>query len=125
MNQQCKEVEAENFICQTNANKLSNPLPCEVQLLRYSENFENCLQINAHIHRLKIQSIENGKWIVITRQTEPLPPNSAMETKKTSHLMDLTSLNYQLTAELKWAIKSLERIRTQRSIILNFWKSLQ
>lgn len=68
-NDKCKEISTEEYLCNNmNPTKISNNAPCEVNLLKFSKNINNCYPIPININELQIQKIINEKLIVIAPQ---------------------------------------------------------
>ncbi|XP_050307704.1 uncharacterized protein LOC126744374 [Anthonomus grandis grandis] len=63
----CQEITPQHFIC-----KESSPMtigtdpPCEVNLLSYAKKTINCQIVETKINNLKIQKLEEEKWMLIT-----------------------------------------------------------
>lgn len=65
----CKEVSTEEYLCNNiNPIKITHNAPCEVKLLKFSKNIDNCFPIPIDINELQIQKIINEKLIVIAPQ---------------------------------------------------------
>lgn len=65
-NSRCKEVYSNEFLCEAQyTNEISSSSPCEVQLLRYTNQYEKCEFHNVQISREKIQKVSEDKWIAI------------------------------------------------------------
>lgn len=64
----CKEIKHDEYLCEENVSGIENneDVPCEIQLLKFSEKTTNCKQENIKLNNLKIQKVENGKWIVVS-----------------------------------------------------------
>lgn len=67
----CKEVSQNEFLCDhANLMEIQENAPCEVNLIRFSQNVNNCIQIPLQITATQIQKIDNGKYtLVIPKQS--------------------------------------------------------
>lgn len=62
----CKEIIPEEFIChETNTIKTTEDSPCEIQLLKFTNNLSSCRVVSVKIEQVKIQKLELDKWIVL------------------------------------------------------------
>ena len=65
-NNKCKEISTEEYLCNNmNPTKISHNAPCEVKLLKFSKNIDNCYPIPINIDELQIRKIINEKLIVV------------------------------------------------------------
>lgn len=68
-NDKCKEISTEEFMCsQVNTIKINENSPCEVSLLIFSKDINNCYPLPVNINEYQIQKIVNEKLIVIAPQ---------------------------------------------------------
>ncbi|XP_050311186.1 uncharacterized protein LOC126746836 [Anthonomus grandis grandis] len=68
-NAKCQEVATEIYLCKENSPlSVSEDPPCEVQMMLYSKHPSNCRAIQTEIKSLKIQKLEQEKWIIVSPQ---------------------------------------------------------
>lgn len=67
-NEECLQVGSEEYICHENSpiQLKEEDAPCEVQLLSFSKNSSNCQLLPVHISSVKVQKVENNKWIFVS-----------------------------------------------------------
>ncbi|KAJ3662082.1 hypothetical protein Zmor_006445 [Zophobas morio] len=65
-NRECQEITVEDYLCREfNPIEIDNNVPCEIRLLRYSEDIEGCEYVHIKASRIEIRWFERNKWIVI------------------------------------------------------------
>lgn len=65
-NEKCNEIASSQFICHSLATTtIHEDSPCEVQLLRFSNNYNMCMPKIIQLSRTKLQKISENKWIAI------------------------------------------------------------
>lgn len=79
----CEEIETRKFICMHNSiiQRKTNE-PCEVQLIDYSQNQNNCRFTKINIINPKIQRIENSNSWIITSPSTIIAETNCEEKKK-------------------------------------------
>ena len=81
-NQECQEITVEDYLCREfNPIEIDNNVPCEIRLLRYSEDIEGCGYVHIKASRTEIRKLEKNKWIVIA-------PNKTIATVQCGHNTD-------------------------------------
>lgn len=83
-NQPCKIIQNQEYLCEiSNLNQLKSfNLPCEIQLLQYSKNVSNCLKTPVDFGDLKIQKVENNKYIIVLNHAKIVIKNCKGSTDK-------------------------------------------
>lgn len=68
----CQEIRKETFFChEANPAKIQHDMqPCEVQLIQYSKNTSNCLAMQLILTKLKIQNLDENKWLIVSPENE-------------------------------------------------------
>lgn len=91
---QCQEITSEEFLCRDrHISRITADAPCEVQLLKYTRNITNCLQVQVDISEVKIQQLEKSQWIVVA-------PNDVVATQKCGNNKDNVLLNGTYVIEI-------------------------
>lgn len=63
----CKEVISHEFLCEhANLMEIQDNAPCEINLIRFSQNINNCIQIPIQITEVQVHKISDGNYIVVT-----------------------------------------------------------
>lgn len=65
-NEICNEIAPSQFICHSvTTTMIHEDSPCEVQLLRFSNNYKMCIPKIIQISRTKLQKVAENKWIAV------------------------------------------------------------
>lgn len=66
LERECQEAVQGEFLCEANPTEIKGSnIPCEIELLKFSEKPKTCNQEMVQVTSPKIQSIENGRWIAV------------------------------------------------------------
>ena len=68
----CNEVTPGDYICNLpQTSKISKEAPCEIQLLKFSKNYQQCKIIKVNLKNTKIRKIDKNQWIGIFPIEQP------------------------------------------------------
>lgn len=91
----CLEVKPETFLCKEfhAKNVTQNYVPCELQLLKYSSDINNCKSIPIEVDDIEIEKINRNQWIIIS-------PYRVVTTLKCKNLKNNTPISGTYLIEL-------------------------
>lgn len=68
-NEKCKEITTEEFICEnTNVLPIRQNMPCEIELINYSQKVLNCRLTPINLFDINIRKLQNSFWLVSTKE---------------------------------------------------------
>jgi hypothetical protein len=81
LNAPCKEITTENYLCDIdNLNNVNKNSSCEVQLINFSNNYEQCKLTKLKLEDVKVKKISKSQWIVT------FPSKTVLKTNCENHI---------------------------------------
>ncbi|EEZ99860.1 Envelope fusion protein-like Protein [Tribolium castaneum] len=72
-NEKCNEVKPGDYICNLpQTKKISQDAPCEIQLLKFTQKYQDCQILHIQINDLQIQKVDKNQWIGIFPTEQPV-----------------------------------------------------
>ena len=69
----CREVTTNRYLCETSyIQDISNSSPCEVQLISYSQKYDNCYHYKQNLTKPWINKIQKNSWLLIVPSEQRL-----------------------------------------------------